>query len=87
MKMIACPIQGLRPVSEFIYWGEVRNTPDPDTCTDQEWADYVFNRNGVAGIKKEWWCHIPSNTWFITERNTVTDQTVRTFLYGEDGRC
>ncbi|WCE93191.1 sarcosine oxidase subunit delta [Acidithiobacillus ferriphilus] len=89
MKMIACPIQGLRPVSEFFYWGEVRDTPDPDpdTCTDQEWADYVFNRNGVAGIKKEWWCHIPSNTWFIAERNTVTDQTVRTFLYGEDGRC
>ena len=87
MKMIACPIQGLRPVSEFVYWGEVRDTPDPDTCTDQEWADYVFNRNGVAGIKKEWWCHISSNTWFIAERNTVTDQTVRTFLYGEDGRC
>lgn len=87
MKMIACPIQGLRPVSEFFYWGEVRDTPDPDTCTDQEWADYVFNRNGVAGIKKEWWCHIPSNTWFIAERNAVTDQTVRTFLYGEDGRC
>lgn len=81
MKMIACPIHGSRPVSEFFYWGELRVSPDPETCTDQEWADYVFNRNGVAGEKKEWWCHIPSNTWFIVERNTITDQIVQTYLY------
>ena len=40
MKLLTCPINGPRPVSEFAYAGEVRPTPDPDTCTDDEWADY-----------------------------------------------
>ena len=50
---------------------------------DAEWADYVFNRNGAPGNKKEWWCHTPSNTWFIAERDTSKDQVFRTYLYEE----
>jgi sarcosine oxidase subunit delta len=45
------------------------------------WADYVHNRNGVSGIKKEWWCHTPSGVWFIAERDTVRDHIVTTYLY------
>ena len=78
-----CPLNGLRPVSEFQYGGEVRPMPDPASCTDGQWADYVFNRNGLPGIKREWWCHIPSNTWFIAERDTTADQVLRTWLQGE----
>jgi sarcosine oxidase, subunit delta len=81
VKLLNCPINGLRSVSEFVYAGEVRPMPDPDTCSDDAWADYVFNRNGSPGIKKEWWYHIASGTWFIAERNTVTDEIVQTYLF------
>jgi sarcosine oxidase subunit delta len=83
MKIVTCPINGARPVWEFVCGGEVRLMPDPQTTDDATWADYVFNRNGEAGVKKEWWCHTPSNTWFIAERNTQTDKILRTYLYQE----
>jgi sarcosine oxidase, subunit delta len=81
MKIMTCPVNGSRPVSEFYYWGEIRPVPDPDTCSDDEWAAYVFNRNGAPGIKKEWWCHTASNTWFIAERDTEKDIVLRTYLF------
>jgi sarcosine oxidase subunit delta len=84
MKLITCPINGSRPVSEFVYGGEVRPMPDPKATDDPAWADYVFNRDGAAGVKQEWWCHAPSNTWFIAERNTQTDQILRTYLFAEE---
>ncbi len=47
--------------------------PDPATATDAQWADYVFNRASVPGVKKEWWYHVPSGTWFIAERDVQAD--------------
>ncbi len=70
-------------MSEFVYHGEVRNEPDSETCSDSEWTDYVFNRSGIPAVKKEWWCHTPSNIWFIAERDTAKDHVLRTYLYGE----
>jgi len=81
MKMMPCPVNGLRPVSEFYYWGELRDMPAPETAGDDEWADYVFNRNGAPGVKREWWCHLPSGTWFVAERDTLRDEVRRTYLY------
>lgn len=86
MKLMPCPINGLRPVSEFFYWGELREMPDPDAASDAEWAAYVFNRNGAAGIKREWWCHIASGVWFIAERDTAADRVLRTWLYRRGAR-
>ncbi|MET0218676.1 MAG: sarcosine oxidase subunit delta [Burkholderiales bacterium] len=83
MKIMHCPINGPRPVSEFQYGGELRSIPDPAVCTDAQWADYVFNRVGSPGVNREWWFHIPSNTWFIAERDTAADRVLRTWLYGE----
>jgi sarcosine oxidase subunit delta len=83
MKILSCPVNGPRVVTEFAYWGELREMPDPAAVSDAQWADYVFNRNGAPGIKKEWWCHTPSNTWFIVERDTARDEVLRTYLYGE----
>ena len=74
MKILNGPVNGPRAVTEFAYWGELREMPDPAAVSDEQWADYVFNRNGAPGIKKEWWCHTPSNTWFIAERDTVTNE-------------
>jgi sarcosine oxidase subunit delta len=83
MKLLRCPINGLRPVSEFFYWGEVRDMPDPNVTSDEAWADYVFDRNGAPGIKKEWWYHLPSGVWFIVERDTQLDEVIQTYLFGQ----
>lgn len=82
MKLLRCPLNGSRPISEFAYGGELRAMPDPSRSTDYEWASYVFNRNGAPGLKKEWWYHVPSGTWFIAERDTATDHVLDTYLYG-----
>ena len=58
--------------------------PDPDRVSDEEWADYVFRRSGEPGVKREWWYHIASGTWFIAERNNQTDETLRTYLPGSE---
>ena len=83
MKLMHCPINGWRPIQEFSYGGTFRLMPPPPNCTDQQWANYVFNRDGAAGIKKEWWYHLASGVWFIAERNTLTDEILRTYLFQE----
>jgi sarcosine oxidase, subunit delta len=85
MKWLECPIFGSRPIAEFSYGGELRNMPEPAAVSDAAWADYVWNRNGAAGVKREWWFHLPSATWFIAERDTRSDRVVRTFLFDEEG--
>jgi sarcosine oxidase subunit delta len=81
MKVMTCPINGPRAISEFACAGELREPPDPERAGDAAWADYVFNRNSLPGIKQEWWCHTPSGVWFIAERDTASDSIVRTYLY------
>lgn len=83
MKQILCPVNGLRPLQEFQYGGALRDRPDPDTCSDEAWADYVFNRAGAPGVQREWWCHVPSAVWFVAERDTLNDVFLRTYLYEE----
>jgi sarcosine oxidase subunit delta len=78
LKILVCPLNGPRPVSEFAYGGEVRPGPDPDTCSDAEWSAHVFNRSGVPAIKYEWWCHLASGFWFIAERDTLRDAVIAT---------
>jgi sarcosine oxidase subunit delta len=81
MKLMTCPINGPRLISEFAYGGELQTMPDPSSVDDRAWAAYVFNRSGVPGVKREWWCHTPSGTWFIAERDTVADVILHTYLY------
>ena len=79
MKLIPCPLNGLRPADEFICCGEVRVAPDAQGCSDADWARHVFHRSGVPGVKKEWWCHTPSGYWFIAERDTSSDQFIASY--------
>jgi len=83
MKLMRCPVNGWRPIQEFSYGGTFRAMPPPEECSDRQWADYVFHRSGAAAVKKGWWCHLASGVWFIAERNTSTDEILRTYLYGE----
>jgi sarcosine oxidase subunit delta len=57
--------------------------PDDTKLSDREWAEYVFLENNTAGIVREWWCHVPTSYWFIAERNTVTDEIVKTYPASE----
>ncbi len=79
MKILTCPLNGPRNISEFTYGGELKRMPDPATCSDAEWADYVFNSENLAGTVIEWWLHNTSSYWFLAERHTVSDQVLRTF--------
>ena len=72
MKLIPCPLNGLRPENEFIYGGIVRAIP-PAHADDSAWRDYLFFDDNVAGEVWEWWFHLPSSFWFAARRNTTTD--------------
>lgn len=83
MKIMPCPLNGPRNISEFVCAGEVKAMPDSSRCTRGEWADYVFMEPNTAGVVREWWCHVPTSYWFIAERHTVTDEIVRTYPASE----
>ncbi len=83
MKIMPCPLNGPRNIEEFRYGGEVVPPPDPDAASDREWSDYLFMRENAAGVVREWWFHVPTSFWFIAERNTVSDEIVRTYLASE----
>jgi len=76
MKLVPCPLNGPRPMDEFVYGGEVRapavagGAPGDDAA----WGRHVFNRLGVAAVRREWWYHLPSGYWFIALRDTATGE-------------
>ena len=79
MKILRCPLNGDRNIAEFACFGEVVEMPEPAETADAAWTDYVWLSNNTAGVVREWWCHLPSSYWFIAERNTLTDQILRTY--------
>src|SRR5947207_16018441 len=81
MKILTCPINGPRPLQEFVYGGVIRPMPDANTSSDKQWAEYVFNRAGEPGVHREWWYHAASGTWFIAGRDHLKDEILRTYLY------
>ena len=83
MKLMPCPMNGPRNISEFVFGGEVTEMPEPDNCSEREWADYVYMENNTKGNVYEWWMHAPTSYWFIAERNTETDEIIKTFAASE----
>ena len=79
MKIMPCPLNGPRNIQEFICAGPVEPHPDPNRCTDEEWTEYVWLEENLAGVVREWWCHVATSYWFIAERNTVTDEILATY--------
>src|SRR3954462_13908337 len=76
--LLECPNCGLREVTEFRYRGEVPRRPPPDP-TLRALADYVYFRDNVAGVQREWWYHrIGCGTWFVAERDTRTNEVLST---------
>lgn len=83
MKQIHCPLNGWRNIDEFVHGGEVIALPDPATCTDDQWTDYLFAERNRPEVVREWWCHRPTSYWFIAERHTATDEILRTYPASE----
>jgi sarcosine oxidase subunit delta len=77
MKQLRCPMNGSRNIDEFVYGGPVKLLPAADAPA-AAWADLAFIEDNEAGIVFEWWLHVPSSLWFIAERDTVSDETLRT---------
>ena len=74
-----CPLNGSRNISEFICFGEVTDMPNPNELSDEQWADFMWMSNNTAGVVREWWCHTATSYWFIAERNTITDEILKTY--------
>jgi len=79
MKILNCPLNGPRNIQEFVYGGELGEMPDPASCSDADWADFIFLEENRKGVIREWWCHAPTNFWFIAERDTASDEILRTY--------
>ena len=83
MKVMNGPLNGPRNIDEFAYFGPVKERPDSSSASDSEWAHYIFYSPNPVGMLREWWCHTPTNFFFIAERHTVTDEIVATFAPSE----
>lgn len=77
MKIMTCPLNGPRNITEFQCFGPVQKeaAEDPQTIVSR-----IFFTENPAGLLTEWWRHTPSNTFFLAERNTLTDRIVRTWM-------
>jgi sarcosine oxidase subunit delta len=79
MKLLTCPMNGPRNIDEFQSFGPLRTMPDPEGASDAEWARYLFQWENRKGVVVEWWRHVPSNYFFLAERDTVSNEILRTF--------
>ena len=77
--LLPCPHCGPRDVHEFSCTGEVTVRPTHEP-TMRELTQYLYFRRNVAGVHREWWFHRPCETWFLAERNTVTNEVVKVEL-------
>jgi sarcosine oxidase subunit delta len=49
----------------------------PERCSDQQWAEYLFYRDNPKGLLRERWVHsYGCRQWFVVTRDTVTHDIV-----------
>ncbi|TML47744.1 MAG: sarcosine oxidase subunit delta [Actinobacteria bacterium] len=77
---LPCPYCGPRPVDEYAYFGEVTHRPGPSPSM-RELTDYVYFRDNVAGVQREWWQHrLGCGEWFLADRDTRTNEVLDVLL-------
>jgi methylglutamate dehydrogenase subunit B len=75
--LLPCPHCGPRPVDEYAYFGEVTTRPDGEAPTLRDLTEYVYFRDNVAGVQREWWQHREGcGEWFLAERDTRTNEVL-----------
>jgi methylglutamate dehydrogenase subunit B len=78
--LLPCPHCGPRPVDEYAYFGEVTSRPEGEPSL-RELTDYVYFRDNVAGVQREWWQHrMGCGEWFLAERDTRTNTVEKIML-------
>lgn len=88
MLLIHCPWCGDRAETEFSCGGEagISRPAEPNSLSDAEWSDYLFNRTNPRGGHKELWNHAAGcRRWFEVERDTVSYVIKRTYKLGRAG--
>jgi heterotetrameric sarcosine oxidase delta subunit len=89
MMRIECPWCGVRDQTEYRFGGEghLMRPPDPDSISDEEWADYMFYRKNPKGVHYERWLHAHGcGQWFNIARNTVTHEILEVYGMSEKPR-
>ena len=79
MKLLTCPMNGPRNIDEFQSLGPVRAALNPDSTNDADWSRHLFRAENRKGTVVEWWRHVPSNYFFLAERDLVSNEIIRTF--------
>lgn len=74
MLLIPCPFCGPRAEPEFRCAGESHIARPPLSCTDAEWANYLYMRQNPKGIHYERWLHLTCGLWFNVARSTVSHE-------------
>jgi len=77
--LVTCPSCGPREVSELRCAGEVTRRPT-SAPSARELNEYIYFRDNEAGVQREWWFCRVCEDWFLAERNTVTNEVLRTWL-------
>ncbi len=79
MKMMRCPINGLRNINEFTFGGELQLEHELFLKADAVWAKSLFFKYNGQGFVLEWWLHQASGYWFIVERHRLSNEITRTY--------
>jgi heterotetrameric sarcosine oxidase delta subunit len=78
--LLPCPNCGPRDVEEFRCAGEVTRRPAA-TPSLRELMRYVYFRDNVCGVHREWWYHRHGcGLWFVAERDTRDNTVIATEL-------
>ena len=69
---------GERNVYEFVFGGEYKERP-LISASKKEWDSYLYEKDNLAGINKEWWYHRSGcGQWLLAIRDTLTNKVIKT---------
>ncbi|HRK23424.1 MAG TPA: sarcosine oxidase subunit delta [Beijerinckiaceae bacterium] len=87
MLLIRCPYCDMdRPEIEFRYGGEAHlvRPENPDSVSDDQWAEFLYVRTNPKGLHAERWRHIHGcGRFFNALRDTVSDRFITTYRASE----
>ena len=87
MFHIYCPhCEDHREEEEFHASGEahIPRPLDPQSCSDEEWGEYLYFRKNPRGLHHELWVHaVGCRKFFNIPRDTVTYEIKEVYKVGE----
>ena len=87
MFLIHCPYcEEHREEEEFHAAGQAHlpRPTDPDSLSDEQWANYLYYRKNPRGLHRELWVHAAGcGKYFNVARNTQTYQIYATYKAGD----